>query len=294
MRGARLLATMAMLAAATEAMAADQIADPTSRIGIVGQMIIDTAAGQSYEDAFASSKSADNPYRLPSGPLAVAAGVDRVSDDLGAPVKAGELSILPQFSTPGGKFAPSAETPPTIPFAFLADGKCQAGYVAGFPAPDKTYVVDLKDAPCSAHEVDQRNLKAYTEVADAAANTPRDLSDAELETLVRTASTAASGFARTNGNYFARDGDFAPLRKAVATAVSKAGFTPVVVPERAAADPDAAKTCLTAPGTELRLATNTFGDGVSLVAVTEARMFAYRYDPHESAEIIVTPASDCV
>ena len=184
--------------------------------------------------------------------------------------------------------------PRTIPFAFFADDKCQAGYVAGFPAPEKTFVVDLKGAPCSAHEVDQHNLKAYTDIAEASANTPRSLSDAELEKLVRAAYTAASDFARANGNYFARDGAFAPLHKAIATAVTDAGFPSVVVPESAASDADAAKMCLSAPGTELRLAINVFGDGVSLVAVTDKRVFAYRYDPHESAEVKVTPATDCV
>ena len=120
------------------------------------------------------------------------------------------------------------------------------------------------------------------------------VSDAELEMLVRVAYSAATGFARAHGNYFARDGVFAPLRDKIATEITAAGVPDVTVPETAADSFDAARQCLAGHGTELRIATNIFGDGLSLVAVTSHRAFSYNYDPHEAAEIAVHPADDCV
>ena len=120
-----------------------------------------------------------------------------------------------------------------------------------------------------------------------------DLSDAELEMVVRAAYAAAAGFASGHGNYFARDGIVAPLLDAIAPAVATA-YPSVGVSRDGFADLDAAKLCLTLPGTELRLATNTYGDGVTLVAVTSGRSFAYDYDPHKAPEIKVVPAADCV
>lgn len=123
---------------------------------------------------------------------------------------------------------------------------------------------------------------------------PDGLSDTDLELAVRTAYTGASGFATTHGNYFARDGVFAPLHDAIAAELTKANFGTVAVPADATADLAAARVCLSAPGTELRIATNTFGDGVTLVAVTDTRYFAYTYDPHEADDIKVTAAADCM
>jgi hypothetical protein len=291
----RVIALAAAVCAAVPAAAADPVAPLDSPVGILGQLIIDQAGGRSLEAAREATGSDTNPYGLDETALLAAAGAGAISRDItGAAVKPNELSILPQFNTPGGKFIAKAETPPTIPFAFFKDGRCQAGYVAGFPAPSATYIADLTGKPCSAVAVDLRNADTYRLIQDALDLAPHDLSDAELEQVVRAAYTAASAHARANGNYFARDGAFEPLRDAVAAEVQKQDFLSVVVPEAPAENADAARTCLAAPGTELRIAVNPFGDGLSLVAVSSTRAFAYRYDPHESAEVAVVPAEDCL
>lgn len=131
------------------------------------------------------------------------------------------------------------------------------------------------------------------EPSSSAPQTPPGLSDGELEMAVRAAYSAAAAFAAAHGNYFARDGVFGPLHDAVAAA-SAAAYPAVVVPADIAADLDAAKVCLAAPGTELRVASNTYGDGITLVAVTDRRVFAYEYDPHKSSDIKVLAAADCM
>jgi hypothetical protein len=288
-----LIAALALFA--TGVLAADPVAPPDSPVGAVGKVIIDKAAGRPYEDAYAASKNDYNPYGLDPKALLAASGTAKISEDLtGAAVKPGELSILPQFFTPGGKFVASVDTPPTIPFAFFKDGACQAGYVAGFPAPTTTFVADLAGKPCSAISVDDRNWDAYKLIEAEIDRRPKNLSDADLETVVRTAYTAAAAHSAANGNYFARDGAFGPLHDAVAAELSKQGFESVVVPTTPAESLDAARKCLAAPGTELRIAVNPYGDGLSLVAVGSTRVFSYHYDPHEKAEIVVAPAADCV
>ena len=120
-----------------------------------------------------------------------------------------------------------------------------------------------------------------------------DPSDYLLERMVRAAYTGASAFARENGNYFARDGVFAPLREAVAAELDGEGIAGVSVPEAAAESFAAASTCLSAPGRELRLVSNLYGDGLELVAVSSTRMFAYRYDPHDNTTVELVTARDC-
>ena len=284
-----LFALLVGLAVALPAQAADPLADPASPVGLVGKVIVDQAAGRSRDAALAAGSSDSNPYGLADDALLAAAGVKKMSPDASVAARASELSILPQFTTPGGKFTASAETPPTIPFAFLKSGKCQAGYVAGYPAPAETHSVDLTGKPCSAASVDDLNAEAYRAIEAA----PHSLSDADLELAVRAAYAAASALSSASGNYFARDGAFVPLRDAIAAAELTAGFDNLIVPETAAADLATATKCRTAVGTELRIATNTYGDGVSLVAVTDSRVFSYHYDPHEKAEIVVAPAADC-
>jgi hypothetical protein len=134
---------------------------------------------------------------------------------------------------------------------------------------------------------------ASAEPSSSAPQPPQGLSDGELEMAVRAAYSGAAAFAAAHGNYFARDGVFAPLRDAVAAA-SASAYPSVVVPADIAADLDAAKVCLAAPGTELRIGSNTYGDGITLVAVTDRRVFAYDYDPHQAAEIKVVAAADCI
>ena len=149
--------------------------------------------------------------------------------------------------------------------------------------------------PAVAQDLPATNGAPQSEFSSSAsepAAVPDGLSDAELELIVRAAYTAASAFAVTHGNYFARDGVFPPLRDAVAVGVAK-DFAAVTVPATPAADVDAARVCSAPTTTELRIATNTYGDGVSLVAVTAERAFAYDYDPHKSPDIAIVAASDC-
>ncbi len=116
-------------------------------------------------------------------------------------------------------------------------------------------------------------------------------SDAALEQMVRAAYTGAVAFAAAHGNYFARDGVYPPLHDAVVAELSRQGFAGVAVV--GPTDAAVTKACLAGMGAELRIGTNIFGDGISLVAVTSKRVFAYHYDPHEAADVVVTPAADC-
>lgn len=121
---------------------------------------------------------------------------------------------------------------------------------------------------------------------------PPGLTDAQLELAVRAAYAGAAAFAAAHGNYFARDGVFAPLHDAVAADLKAAGLE-VAVPDTAFPDLDAARTCLPARGAELRIATNTYGDGIVLAAVTDTRLFAYDYDPHKAADIRIVSGEPC-
>ncbi len=56
---------------------------------------------------------------------------------MGGPAAEGQLSILPQYNTPGTRFGDSDVTPAIIPFAFMLGGACEGGYATGFPAADK-------------------------------------------------------------------------------------------------------------------------------------------------------------
>ncbi|MBN9306382.1 MULTISPECIES: hypothetical protein [unclassified Devosia] len=150
--------------------------------------------------------------------------------------------------------------------------------------------------PAWAQDVSSASASSLSPEAPSSEPSPlpaAGLSDAELERAVRAAYTGAAAYALAHGNYFARDGVFPPLRDAIAAELAAEGFSTVAVPEQAAADLAAARVCLAAPATELRIAPNLFGDGVTLVAVTDARYFAYVYDPHAADDIKVIAAADC-
>jgi len=118
-------------------------------------------------------------------------------------------------------------------------------------------------------------------------------SDAQLEQIVRAAYQAAIDYAKTDKNYFARDGVTAPLRGAIAAGLAQAGFADVAVPVDPADNLATARTCLGRAGTELRFVVNVFGDGLSLAAVTAARDLAYDFDPREMSDVLVYPAEAC-
>ena len=116
--------------------------------------------------------------------------------------------------------------------------------------------------------------------------------DAELEAIVRTAYTAATAHARSNLNYFARDGDTDALRDAIADALTGEDFADLDLSLAPAASLDEARAC-PAEGVVLRFAPNMFGDGISLAAASAERVFSYHYDPHVDAAILVAPAEPC-
>lgn len=117
--------------------------------------------------------------------------------------------------------------------------------------------------------------------------------DAELETIVRTGYSGAARHAAASKNYFSRDGEFEPLRASVLAELTRSGLTDVVVPAEPVADLDAARRCLAGEGVELEIATNMFGDGISLAAVTSKRVFSYHVEPRDNANVVVAPAADC-
>jgi hypothetical protein len=124
------------------------------------------------------------------------------------------------------------------------------------------------------------------------ADWPPGPTDAELEQVVRVAYAAAATYARSNTNYFARDGVFDPLRSAIEDELGRQGLTFVTVVGEPAADLAAARACA-GEGTELRIGVNIFGDGIDLAAATDARVFSYHYEPRENAAIVVAPAAAC-
>ena len=151
----------------------------------------------------------------------------------------------------------------------------------------------LAAAPAWAQEASSSSSSASEMSSVEPPVVPAGMSDADLERVVRAAYTGASAYALAHGNYFARDGVLPPLREAVAAELAAEGFSAVALPEEPVADLEAARVCLAAPGTELRIGANIFGDGVTLVAVTDTRYFAYVYDPHAADDIKVTAAADC-
>lgn len=121
---------------------------------------------------------------------------------------------------------------------------------------------------------------------------PPGPSDSELEAIVRAAYTGALARARANSNYFARDDDFTDLRAAIAGEISRQGYSRVDIAASPSADLAEARSC-TDGGTALRIAVNMFGDGISLAAASNKRVFSYHYDPHEDPAVVVAPSSAC-
>lgn len=117
--------------------------------------------------------------------------------------------------------------------------------------------------------------------------------DAQLEIVTRTAYSGAARYAFAHKNYFSRDDEFEGLRDSILAELARNGLADVSVPAEPLADLDAARSCLKGGGIELRIVTTIFGDGVSLAAASERRVFTYAYDPRESAKVVVTPAEDC-
>lgn len=116
--------------------------------------------------------------------------------------------------------------------------------------------------------------------------------DADLEAMVRAAYVAATEVARLDLNYFERDGKPEALHEAIIGGLIGAGYEDVAVEMAADTEPERIRACASS-GTVLRYAVNVFGDGISLAAASEKRVFSYQYDPHQSLEIVVDKAAPC-
>jgi hypothetical protein len=127
------------------------------------------------------------------------------------------------------------------------------------------------------------------QIALAQGTQPPADSDTRLELIVRAAYGLAAAHARANGNYFAADGDTGALEQAIESRLSPLG---IAVEAAVVTDTALLARCVTGPVT-LRIAPNIFGDGLTLTAVSSRRAVTYRYEPRESAELIIEPPVGC-
>jgi hypothetical protein len=302
-------------------------------VGRVGRVILEAAGGRSLQQALAAGGAPENPFGLAADPLLAAASVRAISADAtGRPIAEGELSIYPDYVTPGARFTPSAATPPILPFAFDRGGICYGGYVTGYPAPASVEAVDMTGRACNARSVDNVVAARYLRVASgepaatpaaatggagsdagsagpagsgplAATRPPPDNSlfdgssatDLDLEMIVYGAYSAAYNRAVEHQNFFT-DADFgyAALRRSIRDALEKAGYGATSVPELPAADGTAARACTDNGRIELRVAVTRGGTGIVLAAVSDRRLSAYEYDPERPGKLVITHAADCL
>ena len=302
-----------------------------SDIDKVGQVILAAVDGRTVEAAISDGNDRDNPFGLDAEPLLLAAGVYFLHNDAdGAPLEASEFSIYADFSTPGGKFKPSAETPAFLPFAFNRGGTCQGGYVSGFPVADAIYTVDMAGRVCNARTIDDlvgvryHAISAETATPDAApaqdagAASSTDAvadnsgpapasagdneifdgtaaSDHDLEMIVFGAYTGAYNQALKHNNAFESDElSFADLRNAIRNALEKEGYGAANVLAAPVASAAEAKACATDGHIDLRIAFNNDGVGIVLAAVSDTRLSAYEYDPTNGAGLVITHADACL
>ena len=281
---------------------------PGSYVHRAGQAILaEVADGQG---AYLQGPAADpeNPFGIDGGAVARQLGLVRLNDDFGwGPVKSGELSLLARFKTPGDLWAPGPQTPGIIAFAFAKGAQCLAGYVAGHPLPDETYVVDLADRPCSARTVEALVEAGYrartapeveaTTIA-AAAREAFDLADPEdfeLEMVAFAAYMGARAHAVAQENYFLADAaGFPALREAMIAGLALEGYEAATVIDFQAPNAAALLTCGPRGRVELRARVLADGAGIAVSAVSAQRVVVYHYDPDRSAAVEVVPATDCV
>jgi hypothetical protein len=282
-----------------------------SDVDKVGQVILASVAGRTLEQALASGAPRDNPFGLDANPLLFAAGVYFINgNDPSSPLGPSEFAINPDYVTPGARFAPSEKTPPIMPFAFNRGGTCHGGYVTGYPVPDKVYAVDMHGKTCSAKAVDDAVRALYDQFAEelpadndaalagGAGQTIFDgtsASDHDLEMIAYGAYAGAYGQAVKHGNFFTSDDlSYADLREAIRDALEKEGYGAALVLSAPVADARAAKSCAAKGAIELRVAFNSGGQGVSLVAVSDKRMAAYEYAPGDAAGLAILRPTDCL
>ena len=309
------------------------LAKPGSDIDKVGQVILEAVNGRTVKQALDAGASRDNPFELEADPLLLAAGAYFISTSNTEPLAQSEFSIFPDYVTPGGGFEASETTPPIMPFAFNRGGICHGGYVTGYPVPDSIYAVDMHGKVCNAAAVDDMVHAAYNKLAAAgkpdggtapnatgsttapgktsgvpgkaepAAGKPvdnsvfdgRSASDHDLEMLVYAAYTGAYNEALKHDNYFTgNDLSFSDLRDAIRMTLDKAGYGAADVETQPFDNADGAKTCAADGGVHVRVAFNGDGAGISVVAVSGARMAAYEYYPDRSSDLSIVHARRCL
>ena len=298
-------------------------AAPGSDVDKVGQVILQAVNGRTVKQALEGGASRDNPFELDADPLLLAAGAYFLSNDNTQPLEKSGFSIYPDYVTPGGNFEASEATPPIMPFAFNRGGICQGGYVTGYPVPDKVYAVDMHGKVCNASTVDNEVHAAYDKLAAAAkpaagsktvpdaaggavapgGDGPADnsifdghsASDHDLEMLVYAAYTGAYGRALRHDNYFSSQGmSFSDLRDAMRQTLDKAGYGAADIEAEPFDAADVAKACAADGDVHLRVAFNSDGTGISVVAVTGTRMAAYEYFPDKSSDLTIVHAQACL
>lgn len=285
---------------------------------LVGDAVLYFVAGRTREEA---GNDSFNPFGIdPDAVLFHVGAFFIVSNFSGEPVREGDLALYPQYVMPRDEGAPSAETPPVIPFALVRQGACYGGYVTGFPVPDMTYAVDMTGTLCHADTVEQMLRDRYAQITPTEEPTapveepadepaapelpavpavplafdpafPRDL---QLQDAVYAAYNAAYALALADPDYFFWDGsDFAPVRTAVSNALADADLGAITVAQTPADGPDAAKACAEPGTTAVRLAFTPDRSGITVAAASDARVYAYQYDYSISPDLLVTDVRDC-
>ncbi|MGN6102985.1 MAG: hypothetical protein ACTHOR_17740, partial [Devosia sp.] len=264
------------------------VAAPGSDVDRVGQQILSAVAGRTAQQALDGGAPKDNPFELDADPLLLAAGVYFIADaGDGHPLEPSELSIFPDYVTPGAKFTPSDKTPPIMPFAFNRGGICFGGYVTGYPVPDKVFALDMHGRTCSARTVDEVMAVEYASRAgrDAGSSVPSGgpaagqpagasaaggtdetvfdgvtATDHDLERIAYGAYAGAYNQALKHGNFFSSgDLNYAALRSAMRNALEKEGYGAANVETSPAASIAAAKACATDGRIGVRVAFNSNG-----------------------------------
>ncbi|HEY9009925.1 MAG TPA: hypothetical protein VIN06_02805 [Devosia sp.] len=282
-------------------------AEPGTPEALVGDALLYFVDGRTREEAGGDDF---NPFGIdPDAVLFHVGAFFIVTDFADGELKEGELAVYPQFIMPRGEGTPSAATPAIMPFAMLKKGECHAGYVAGYPAPNATYKVDLSGLPCHADSVEQMVRDAYDLAQPADDIFPEETApaimtapgfdpvfptDAQLQSAVYAAYEAAYSLAVATADYTFWDGsDYSPTREAVTQALANENLGGIAIPVDPAADPAAAKACAATGQTELRIAFTPDRTGITVAAVSDSRVYGYEYDYNISPDLRIVDPRPC-
>jgi hypothetical protein len=275
-------------------------AEPGSWQATVGNVILHYVGGRSLADV---GGPGFNPFQIDGEGLLFSLGSFFVTSEFqGQSVHEGEVSILPQFTTPLEAFEPSEATPAIISFALVKSGVCIAGYVAGHPIPNATYAVDLGNQICHAAIVEEIVYAQYaaanpvapkpepqTTVTTFDAANPLDL---DLDVAVWAAYNAAYNLAVSDADYlFIRNGDFGLVRDAILKELQSENLPGIEVVEAPTATE--AFGCAPPGKTLIRVAFVANDEGIILAAASSRRVSTYVYDPTFSSDLDIGYARDC-